>query len=192
LWPGRLRSWLGSQKDALSTIQAVATVLALSVGGLWTYQIFILEREISPHVDISQVVAGKLISPDRYWIQISLTTKNTGKSLVQFDAADITIEQITPLPRKVEEDIENNKDPISPGNWNGPWQGLCRYVRPFSPSIEAGESDTSEVEFVIPAWLQTVRIFTFLINRSGTHKLIRKWSWVACAYNLQSNREYQR
>jgi hypothetical protein len=153
----------------VSTIQAVTTVFALIVGGVWTYKIFILERVTSPHVDVSQVVTGKLISPDWYWIQVSINAKNTGRSLVKFDTADIEVDQITPLPEKIKEDIKDGNYPVAGNDLNIPWKGLCRYVRPFSPTLESGESAPKVVEFIIPGWLQTVRILTFLTSKSLTN-----------------------
>jgi hypothetical protein len=181
LWPGRLRAWLGGQKDAVSTIQAVATVLALTLGGVWTYKIFVLERVTSPHIDLSQVVTGKLISPDWYWIQVSITAKNTGRSLAKFDTADIEVDQITPLPENIQEDIKDGYNPVAGNVLNIPWKGLCRYIRPFSPTLESGESAPKVVEFIIPAWLQTVRIVTFLTSKSVANG--QGWN-VLTIYNL--------
>jgi hypothetical protein len=193
LWPGRLRTWLASQKDALSTIQAVATVLALVVGGLWTYQIFILERNVSSHVDISQIVTGQLISPEWYWIQLSVTAKNTGKRLVELTTADITVAQIMPLSAAIDDDIKNGKDPINLSlhgsnnertNWNIPWKGLCRYSIPFSVKIEPEESDTEDVDFIIPTWLKTIGVYTFLKNDKDNQGL----GWHAFSiYNLRGS-----
>jgi hypothetical protein len=155
---------VGTWKDLMAGIQSVATVIALLAGGWWTYQIFVLERETSPHANVTQVVTGKLISQKWYWIQISITAQNTGKSLVQFDDADIRVQQINPVPSNVEESIKNKKDPVEIPDLYIPWKGLCRYFRPYSIKLEAGESDTTEVEFLIPAWLKTVRIYTYLEN----------------------------
>jgi hypothetical protein len=162
LWPGRLRVWLISQKDAVSTIQALATVLALGVGAVLGYIVV-----TAPNVELSQVVTGKLIASRWYWIQISITAKNIGtRGILTFDTVDSRIEQITPLPEPIESDIKNDKDPVGATDLSIPWSGLCRYSRSFPLRLVPGESDTILVDFVIPAWLKTIRVYTYLGNIS--------------------------
>lgn len=40
-------------KDKIETLAHVVTMLAIIVGGLWTYNIFIKERNSFPHANIS-------------------------------------------------------------------------------------------------------------------------------------------
>lgn len=194
LWLPRLQMWLVSKKDALATIQAAATTLALIVGGLWTYQIFILERDLTPHVDISQVVTGKLISSKWYWIRSSITAENTGKSLVRPKTEYITVVQITPLPRAIYKELKDNMDPIPYGSgtfhtkWRMPWQGLCQYIISLKNKIEPNESDTQDVDFVVPSWLKTVGVYTFIQNNSDKNGL----GWHAfTVYNLKGSGNYE-
>src|SRR5271155_2188639 len=91
-WKDLIPKWtLDTWKDLMTVIQAFATIVALVLGGWWTYKIFVLERETSPHANVSQVVTGKFIPPKWYWIQIYVTAQNTGKTLVKFDTADIRV-----------------------------------------------------------------------------------------------------
>jgi hypothetical protein len=154
-------------KSIMEAVQSFATVIALIIGGIWTYKLFIEERESYPHVKISQNLTGKLISPEWYWIQLSITTENTGKSLAHIDKADLRVQQISPLPKNVIAYVTEKQIPVPHDYLHIEWKLLCRYVRPFPVTLEPGESDTNDVEFVIPAWLKTVKIYSYLENTSG-------------------------
>jgi hypothetical protein len=177
-----VKSRVDRWKDSTAIIQSIATTLALIIGGFWTYTLFISKRENFPHAVISQNVIGKLVTSDWYWLQIFIEVRNTGDTVVSIDTADIRVQQILPLPDDILEGIRNKKDPVPRLKMLIPWKGICRYVRPFSTKIEPGESDRAEAQFLIPAWLHTVRVYSYLGNRTSQEK----YGWVASlSYDLK-------
>lgn len=61
------------------------------------------------------------------------------------------------------------------------WRGVCRYFRPIEINIEPGESHTETVEFIIPSWLKTVRIYTYLKNAT-----VKDYGWyVVTIYDVK-------
>jgi hypothetical protein len=158
-------------KDALATIQSFATIVALIVGGYWTYTTFIMERTSFPHVKMSQTVQGRLVAPEWYWIMASITVENTGKYLVSIDNIDVRVQQISPLSDNISKHISETTDPAPKNQMHIPWPLICRYWRPFHRRIEPGESDTFEVEFLVPAWLKTIRVYTYLKNLALTEEV---------------------
>jgi hypothetical protein len=117
---------------------------------------------------ISQVVTGKLLSPKWYWLRNSITTDNVGTSKIGISTIDIKIQQILPLPHSASESNLKFKRMMPADDVRIDWPIICRYARPFEVVIEPGESDTNDVDFIVPAWLKTLRVYAYLDNKFNT------------------------
>jgi hypothetical protein len=171
--PAKAEGRFGAWKDVLAAAQSVATVIALLIGGFWTYWVFVENREDLPHANISESVTGRLISPEWYWLQVSVTITNAGKHLVAIGDADITVQQILPLPDNISKNIVTKQDSVPRDAFVIPWHGLCRYARPSKISVEPGEHDTTTFDFVIPAWVRLVKIYSFFKHpKIGWHETV--------------------
>jgi hypothetical protein len=96
LWPGRLRSWLSSQKDALSTIQITVTILALAVGALWTWWLFDPVAQRVPNLYVTQSAETKKLGQDSLLLHITFILENTGKRTAFLTCAALFISRVSP------------------------------------------------------------------------------------------------
>lgn len=82
-WP-QILIYLRSKLPALSTIEEVLKVLAIVIGGVWTYYKFIQGRTIHPLLELK--ISGRVIRrDDRVWVLCSLEAKNVHVSVVHVD-----------------------------------------------------------------------------------------------------------
>ena len=120
LWPGRLRAWLGGQKDALGTIQAVATVVALAVGALWTYWLFDPIAQKVPNLYITQSAETKKLGQGLLLLHITFLLQNTGKTTAYLTCAHFIVSQVVPATDKellpISSDVRDLLKTPSP-NW---------------------------------------------------------------------------
>ncbi len=163
-------------KDHIETIQAIVTILAVLVGGAWTYKLFIKERKHIPHANIEQKVSHIPLTDQVNLIRIGVDLTNMGNSRLVSRKCIIRIQQISPIlpceghePCAVKQvnaalkETERKEDRFS-------WPLLTERVKIFGKplDIEPGEKDVIDFEFVIPSNIETVRIYSYFRNEKKT------------------------
>ena len=96
LWPGRMRTWLAAQKDALSTLQTVATLIAIGVGALWTWWLFDPVAQRSPNLYVTQTVEAKHLGHGLLLLHVNFVLENTGKVTAYLTCAAVIVSQVIP------------------------------------------------------------------------------------------------
>ena len=78
-----LHHGLGTErtKTWLESVQAVVTVVAIIVGAIWTYRVFIVQREGHAHLSIEEKVSHVPLTDRLNLVQVVLKLENTGHSL---------------------------------------------------------------------------------------------------------------
>ena len=64
--------------ELAQAIQALATVAALIIGGIWTYQLFVLQRLAYPHLKIEHSVSDISFPDNRILLVVDVTHVNSG------------------------------------------------------------------------------------------------------------------
>ncbi len=97
----KLKTWIFGfrslgLKDGVSTVQGIATVIAIAAGGWW----FLQQGLAKPRVKIDQTVTFRpLAGSDTEWlIAVDVRATNTGSVAVHLSSGDITIAQVNPVP----------------------------------------------------------------------------------------------
>ena len=164
------------KKELIELLQSVITIAAIVVGGIWTYRLFVEQRALKPHLNIQHAVVARVISPGVAWLHLTVTLANSGDSLVSLHKADVRVQQILPLGPSIQAALNARKTRVGRKNNLVPWPGLCRYVMTPDVDIEPKETDNVEFDFLIPANVRSVRIYTYLENALATSKS-RKMGW---------------
>jgi hypothetical protein len=164
------------KKEIIELLQSVITIAAIVVGGVWTYRLFIEQRELKPHLNIRHAVVARVISPGVAWVHLTVTLENTGASLISLHRADVRVQQILPVGPAIQAALNAGKTRVGRKNNLVPWPGLCRYVTTPDLDIEPKETDNVEFDFLIPADVRSIRVYTYLENASATSKT-RRMGW---------------
>ena len=91
--PSELRTTL---KDWVDIAQSVVTIVAVIVGGIWTYDVFIKERRDYPHANIEHKITHLSLANKNWLLRVGLDLTNAGNSLMRIDESFIRIQQILP------------------------------------------------------------------------------------------------
>ena len=167
-----LRKALLQSKPFFELLQSVLTSLAIIVGGFWTYRLFLEQRSSRPHLNIHHSVTSKVIYSGAVWLHLEVSLENAGDSLVSLKTEDVRIQQVLPLRPELQAWLAKGKNLVLPGSDAVAWPLVCRYEASFARQIEPKETDNLDFDFVIPAQLRTVRIYTYLQNeKSGKNAL---------------------
>lgn len=84
-------------KDKVETLQAAATVVALIVGGVWTYKLFLEERNPFPHANIEQQISHVVVSKHVNILRVGVNLTNAGTAILLSSGGIIRIQQVVPL-----------------------------------------------------------------------------------------------
>ena len=159
-------------KETVQTIQAIVTTIAVLVGGIWTYNLFVKERRNYPHLNVEQKVSHIALSDRVRLLGVSIGIANTGTSRALLRKSIVRIQQILPvLPCSAREPcavdqvnaalkaVERKEDRFS---W--PLIGERETVSDIPLSIEPGEKGAVDFEFAIPAKVRVVRVYSYFEN----------------------------
>ena len=176
-------------KEKVETAQAIVTIAAVFVGGVWTYNVFIKERHEYPHANIEQKLSHVALSEQVSLLRVGVELTNTGNSLMRIGQSIIRVQQILPsLPcpknggcaaNEVNEaikQIERQGDHFT-------WPLIAERNNSFTPpfDIEPGEKQTLEIEFAIPSEVKVVRVYAYFRN-DQKFKDGSEVGWTASSY----------
>src|SRR5260370_42037668 len=83
-------------KEKLEIAQAIVTIAAVIVGGVWTYNLFIKERHEYPHANIVQKLSHVALSEQASLLRVGIELTNTANSLMKIVKSIILVIQILP------------------------------------------------------------------------------------------------
>jgi hypothetical protein len=173
-------------KDWVDIAQAIVTIGAVFVGGLWTYEIFIKERHDYPHANIEHKISHLSLADKGQLLRVGLDLTNTGSSLLEIDHSMIRIQQILPLLscsanpcaanqlKDAAGAVERKEDRFD-------WPLIADRDVKSTTDIEPGEKQSVDYEFLIPSAVKAVRVYTYLRNdRLSTDD--REIGWYASSF----------
>ena len=79
----RIVAAIVSRKDLLEALQAIATIVAIAVGGIWTYALTRQYRETVPKLDITQSASSWLLRDGTTLLRIDSILTNSGKVRIE-------------------------------------------------------------------------------------------------------------
>lgn len=175
-------------KDWVDIAQSVVTIVAVIVGGLWTYDVFIKERHDYPHANVEQKITHLTLPDKENLLRVGLDLTNTGNSLMAIDQSIVRVQQILPLASCAAEpcaasqmkealaNVDRNEDRFT-------WPLIAERNMTFKPSaeIEPGEKQSFDFEFVTPSNVRAVRIYTYFRNEQKS-KRGTEIGWTASSY----------
>jgi hypothetical protein len=179
-----------SLKDFMSIIQAIATTIAILLGGLWSYFLFVKKRQKFPHATISHQIHYKPISNGKALLNVKTVINNSGDVLLSLESGEVRVQQILPLPADIASMIGEGQDPVPENKTEVDWPLIG--VRSFTwekgtCEIEPGENDHFVTDYVVDADIQLVTVYSYFKN---TKKYKRDIGWgVTTLYEIGRSQE---
>lgn len=157
-----------SQLERIANItQALATVAALALGGVWSYWLFVKRRQRYAHASIEHLVAHRHIGEGKVLLHVDTRVANIGQVLMSLVSMETRIQQVLPLPTDVAESIRQGDDPVPEGETEVEWPLIQSHRQEFKKGeceIEPGETQDINHDFILDADLQTVEIYSYVMN----------------------------
>jgi hypothetical protein len=161
-------------KDTVEALQALATALALCLGGAWTVALFTLNRRRYPRAQLKQQVACRKLDGDWQLVSVELEVKNAGEGLLCLTEAEILVQQALPPTGAVSRSIGLARAAGQRGIELIVWPCIVSRVLTWQRGgleIEPGESHQFHYDFLVPCDIATVRVVSNLRNSSKRRSL---------------------
>jgi hypothetical protein len=154
-----------------------ATPIALLIGGIWTYSLFVQHRQKYPRARIEHQVTLKRIANDKILFHAAVQIENIGDVLIELASGQLRLLQVLPLISKINDTIAQDKDPVEGENPEIDWYELCsRPIRLTKKTceIEPGEKELFHCDFVISDKIHSVQLYSYFRNEQ---KRSRELGW---------------
>lgn len=161
-------------KDSTEALQAVITALALIIGGLWTYLIFVRRRQRFPRATLQQAVSCRRVAPDYLLLSIDLTVANAGEVLLTLAEASIVVQQVLPALHTLRGAAEQARRTGCEALEVLTWPTLVAREEQWpagAVEIEPGERHELHYDLLVATSVETVRIVSHVRNRSKRRPL---------------------
>ena len=165
-----------------------ATVITLTVGGIWTYFLFIRHRLNYPIVNLDIEPQSISLPNNKRLVHVQVVLKNIGKVILKSTEAEIRLRSVVPLPEEVEKDLNDGYDPVPEGKQEILWPmevGRTWSWKSGEFEIEPGEDDILHSDFFIDQSISVVEFYFFIENEK---KKTLGWQAVKI-YEFENNGE---
>lgn len=168
---------LSAIKDFFAIVQSVATVIAIIVGGVWTYWLFVRKRQSYPRAKIEHKISHRPTLGGKVLLSVDTIISNIGDVLISVESGRISVSQMLPPQSQLLNIIKGNNE-VMVTNWqNLASQGTSKF------EIEPGESHQLPYHFLIASDIQTIFVYTYFRN---VEKPGRELGWeITTIYDIQ-------
>lgn len=157
-----------------SGFQAIVTIFAVLVGGLFAFRNRHLFRYGQPHLTISHEMSHRQVSPG--YVQVAVTAILHNSSRVKVEVLDglLVIQQMAPVSDTDAEEIFAST--FIDNKYNGvlQWPTLSEVRLSWNQEdllAEPGESVTATFEYIAPVYIEALLITTYFYNSSVMGKI---------------------
>ena len=99
-------------KECLEIAQIVVTVLAIIVGALWSYWLFVRNRQRYPRAVLRHDVTCKPIRDGRTYLRVDVSVENLGSILISLTSMETRIQQVFSLCGSIRDSLARGEDPV--------------------------------------------------------------------------------
>ena len=164
-------------KDVIANVQAVFTIFAIVVAGLFAIFKLQLFRDFEPHLTISQEVSHRFSSSSYIHIAVTSTLHNSSKVKVKVLKGLCRVQQILPV---TDEEFIRLSDQAFKGSTYEffQWYTLQEAKRTWEKYpvvVEPGESHQETYEFMIGSEVRSILAYTYIYNsrrRQGSQDVV--------------------
>ena len=150
-----------------SALQAAAAVVALIVGGIWTYRLFVKNRLDKPSARTSHQVAIRDLDDCGLLVRVGVVVENLSVVLIRIEKGKVRLKRMLPLAPALSQQLREHDCPLVEGQ-KVQWPLL--ETRPFAwkqpYEVEPHESDTLYFDFIVDKPLITFEVYSYVKNVS--------------------------
>jgi hypothetical protein len=164
---------LGHIKEWSEVVQSILTSLALVLGGLWTYYIFIYKRERWPRADV-QILEASYGNGDQVYLSVKIIIRNIGQLLLPIGRVVARVQQVSPKTHDYNPSYHPNELGVVLD-----WPTLAEKTKNYESGeleLEPNETHQFDFDFLLAADARIVKVTAYITNIRKAKKGI---GWLA-------------
>jgi hypothetical protein len=154
-------SWL----ELLQTVQAVVTIGAVLIAGLWTYLLFVRRRQKFPRASVTHRVTFDPVDDQKLLLRATVVIANKSEVLLSINHGMVWVQQVMPWPKiaakaPIDGDEAEKKKELS-------WPVLAERRLDDSQDrweVEPGETEELHLDFLLRRPLDVVLLYSYFRN----------------------------
>lgn len=155
-------------KKLIEIVASCLTLIAIIVGAIWTYWLFVRTRQKYPSVILTQRIDYRLIAEDKVWLRVAITLQNTSKVLLSLANARSWVQQVIPVDEDMLAKILKGEEPLDEEGLEYLWPlAVDKKEKEWSKGsreIEPGESDQVHFDFLLGPEVETIIVYSYFTN----------------------------
>ena len=162
-------------KSVLDVLDIPIKWVALAVGAVWTYNLFVKKRSKYPKADLQLSARCWLLSEKSRLVRVTVVALNRGDVLLNLQSCRVWIQQVRPLAPQLAELLARTGGVAVIGQREAEWplvaekevtlpQGSCE--------IEPGESQQLYFDLVLTSPLETAIVYAYAKNEAKRNREI--------------------
>jgi hypothetical protein len=176
--------------DSLTSAAAhLAQIGAIVVGGIWTYNRFIKQREDFPRATLEQITTHRELGKEHTFLRVAVKVDNVSTVLLPTQDVRTDVYQVLPVTPDVSEALAAGQL-VPAGERDARWPCIASFEGEGPGQIEPGEGDEFGFDFVIPTDVMTVFVYSYIRNVKQAGRELG-WS-VTSLYDLDEEQGEQR
>jgi hypothetical protein len=157
--------------DVASNVITIAAAIAAAIGTYWA---FFRERTRWPKANLELVLSHRRLNSKKVLLHAKVKVHNAGRGLMKLTRIRVDVYQVRPLLPETEAGL--NDGTLKPyGSSRARWERIDRETLLWGeassapapepePELEPGENDEFGCDFIVPASLETVRVYVYVLN----------------------------
>ena len=152
--------------NSVMVVQSIATLIIISIGGIFAYRKLQIYRDFEPHLTITQNVSHRFIGTKYVHIMVTVTLHNSSKVVIRPTRCYSRLQQISPLPDAYIDNLyeqargDEAYDEIK-------WLTIEEMTIEWQKGqlvIEPNEIHSESFEFIVSADCETILVYTYFNN----------------------------
>lgn len=177
----------------LTEFESLTKSAAIIAAGVWTYWLFIRQRQRYPGAIISLHIDHRELGDGRNLLLVDVRLQNVGKTIIRRDKSDVRVGRVAPMKPARLAEVMSVHDPLdSLGAREIQWLRIGHRALKYNPAveIEPGEFQSLRHEFAVKKVVATVKVTAHITNcdkrRVGrwyqSERLLTEIGWECAAY----------
>lgn len=159
---------LSDLQSITSVIQSIATTLAIIIGGIWTYRIYIQKREGIPKAKLEHKINNRIVNEKIMLLDTNITIHNIGDGQMSLQSWEIILSQVIPPISHFQKIIDAFDISYSKGKRILRWHELISEIEKVDSEgkfiLEPNESHQFHRNYIISSEIKTISLYTYFHN----------------------------
>lgn len=165
---------LADLKDIVTIIQLLITAIAIIVGGIWSYLLFVRKRQKYPRAKLEHHIAHWAVNSEVILVSIDITISNTSDVLLSLESGRIIVHQVLPPKNEFLQMLSEIKPQGSRRIEDVHWPSLFSYKEHWenrTVEIEPGELEQLHYTLLLSSEVRMIHTVSFFRNIAKRRRL---------------------